>query len=92
MRKVLCIAAAVAALGVVAMPASAQVFIGADRGGAGVQLGPLGVGVGPRFSDDRYYDRRGYDANAYYTGECRIVRARVVRNGHVSYRTRRICN
>jgi hypothetical protein len=47
------------------------VFIGADSGGAGVQLGPVGVGVGPRFSDDRYY-RRGYDANAYYGSDCRL--------------------
>ena len=53
MRKLLFVAAAVAAL-VVAAPAGAQVFIGADQGGAGVQLGPLGVGVGPRFSDDGY--------------------------------------
>jgi hypothetical protein len=34
----------------VAVPASAQVFIGADSGGAGVQVGPVGAGVGPRFS------------------------------------------
>ena len=31
----------------VAAPASAQVFIGADSGGAGVQIGPVGAGVGP---------------------------------------------
>lgn len=92
MRKFLLVAAAVASLGMVAVPASAQVFIGADRGGAGVQLGPLGVGVGPRFSNDRYYDRRGYNSNAYYTGRCHMVRARVVRNGHVTYRSRRVCN
>jgi hypothetical protein len=65
MTKLLFVAVAAVALGIAA-PASAQVFIGADNGGAGVQLGPLGVGVGPRFSDDRYYHRRGYDANAYY--------------------------
>ena len=34
-----------AAVLVVAAPVSAQVFIGADSGGAGVQLGPLGVGL-----------------------------------------------
>jgi hypothetical protein len=91
MRKLVFAAAAVAALGVAA-PASAQVFIGADQSGAGVQLGPLGVGVGPRFSDDGYYHRRGYDANAYYDGnDCRMVRTRVVRHGHVRYRTRQIC-
>ena len=75
MRKFLVVAVAVAALGVAA-PASAQVFIGADHGGAGVQVGPLGVGVGPRFSDDGYRHRRGYDSNAYYAGECRMVRTR----------------
>jgi len=90
MSKLLFVAAAIAALGVAA-PASAQVFIGADRGGAGVQVGPLGVGVGPRFSDDGYYHRRGYEANAYYGDDCRLIRTRIVRHGHVTYRTRRIC-
>ena len=76
---------------VVAAPASAQVFIGADSGGAGVQLGPVGVGVGPRFSDDRYY-RGGYDANAYYSGDCRLIRSRVVTpSGRVVFRTRQVC-
>ncbi len=77
----------------VAAPASAQVFIGADAGGAGVQLGPVGVGVGPRFSDYGYYHRRGYDANAYYYNDCRRIRSRVVTpSGHVVYRMRRVCN
>ena len=75
---------------VIAAPATAQVFIGADSGGAGVQLGPVGVGVGPRFSDDRYY-RRGYDANAY-DGGCRLIRSRVVTpSGRVVFRTRQVC-
>src|SRR6185436_14146233 len=74
---------------VIAAPASAQVFIGADSGGAGVQLGPVGVGVGPRFSDDSYYHRRGYDANAYHGGDCRLIRSRVVTpSGRVVVRTR----
>ena len=77
---------------VVAVPANAQVFIGADSGGAGVQLGPIGAGVGPRFSDDGYYHRRGYDANAYYGGDCRLIRSRVVTpSGRVVFRTRQIC-
>ena len=76
-----------------AAPAGAQVFIGADSGGAGVQLGPVGVGVGPRFSDDGYYHRRGYDANAYYGGDCRLIRSRVVTpSGRVVVRTRRACD
>jgi hypothetical protein len=77
---------------IVAVPASAQVFIGADSGGAGVQLGPIGAGVGPRFSDDGYYHRRGYDANAYYGGDCRLIRSRVVTpSGRVVFRTRQVC-
>ena len=76
-----------------AAPAGAQVFIGADSGGAGVQLGPVGVGVGPRFSDDGYYHRRGYNANAYYGGDCRLIRSRVVTpSGRVVVRTRRACD
>ena len=74
------------------VPAGAQVFIGADSGGAGVQLGPVGVGVGPRFSDDGYYHRRGYDANAYYGSDCRLIRSRVVTpSGRVVFRTRQVC-
>ncbi|MEJ2379342.1 MAG: hypothetical protein P8Y71_29470 [Pseudolabrys sp.] len=76
----------------IAAPASAQVFLGTDSGGVGMQLGPVGVGVGPGFSDDRYYHRRGYDADARYEGDCRLIRSRVVtRSGHMRYRTRRVC-
>jgi hypothetical protein len=92
------VAVAAVTLGMAA-PASAQLFVGADNGGAGVQVGPLGVGVGPRFSDDRYYNRgydrydRGYRSNAYYANNCRMVRSRVMTpNGNVVYRARRICN
>lgn len=92
MSKLLFGLVAVVALGIAA-PASAQVFIGGDSGGAGVQVGPLGIGVGPRYSDDGYYNRKGYDANAYYAGDCRLVRSRVVTpSGHVVFRTRRICD
>ena len=92
MKKLLFVVAAAATLGL-AVPASAQVFLGADSYGAGLQLGPLGVGVGPRFSDGRYYSHhRGYRANAYYRSHCRPVRSRVARpNGRVVYRTRQVC-
>ena len=92
MKRLLFVVAAAATLGIAA-PASAQVFLGADSGGVGVQLGPLGVGVGPRFSDDRYYHRHDYyDANAYYGGDCRLVRSRYVTpRGRVVFRTRRVC-
>jgi alanine racemase len=46
MKKLLFAAAATAAL-TAAAPASAQVYVGADRGGAGVRVGPFGFGVGP---------------------------------------------
>jgi len=100
MTKLLFVAVAAVALGIAA-PASAQVFIGSDYGGTGVRVGPVGVGVGPRFSDDRYVGRRGYDgygyrrgyyANAGYGNDCRMVRTRIVtRNGNEVFRTRRIC-
>src|SRR5438309_584089 len=48
MRKLVFALAAGAAL-VAAVPASAQVYFGADPGGAGVQVGPFGAGVGPRY-------------------------------------------
>jgi hypothetical protein len=51
MRNLL-MAAATAALLVAAAPASAQVYMGADPGGAGVQVGPFGFGVGPRYGYD----------------------------------------
>ena len=52
MRKLLMAAvmAAVAAGTLVAtVPASAQIYLGADPDGAGVQIGPFGLGVGPRY-------------------------------------------
>ena len=48
MRNLL-LAVATGALLVAAVPASAQVYMGADPGGAGVQVGPFGFGVGPRY-------------------------------------------
>ena len=76
---------AAATLGLAA-PASAQLFVGADPGGVGVQVGPLGAGVGPRF--DRWHH---YGAYAY--GDCRTIRERVVTpSGRMIFRTRRICD
>jgi hypothetical protein len=74
-----------------ALPASAQFYAGADPGGVGVQLGPFGVGVGPRYGwHDRYYTNGYY---AYAPGECRVVRERTMTpHGHVIYKTRRICD
>ena len=74
------------------VPASAQFYMGAGPGGAGVQVGPLGFGVGPRYGY-RNYDRgyRNYDEDYAYGG-CPVVRERFVTpRGHVVYRTRRSC-
>ena len=74
MKKLLFAAVAAATLGVAA-PASAQLFVGADPGGVGVQVGPVGAGVGPRFWGHPYHRYYG----AYnYAGDCRVVRERVI--------------
>jgi len=81
-------AAAAAVVVTAAVPASAQVFIGADPYGAGVQVGPFGAGVGPRF-DGRYRD---WD-DSYAAGTCRVIRSKEVRpSGRVVYKTRRVCD
>ena len=56
MRKLLMAAAAAGTL-VATVPASAQIYLGADPDGAGVQVGPFGFGVGPRYGwrGDEYY-------------------------------------
>ncbi len=88
MKAMLMAAAAVVTL---AAPASAQVYFGADPGGVGVQGGPLGAGVGPRY-EDRYYRDHDWD-RSYNRGDCRVVRSRIVRpDGDVVYRTRRVCD
>jgi hypothetical protein len=84
MRRILFTTLAAAAV-FAAAPASAQVYFGADPGGAGVQVGPFGFGVGPR-----YYGYRDYDYD--YAYGCPLVRERVVTpRGNVIYRTRRAC-
>jgi hypothetical protein len=85
MRKLLSVAAVAVAL-CAAAPANAQVYVGADPGGVGVQVGPFGVGVGPNW---RY--RHGWH-DAYYS-DCRSVRERIVTpSGNVIYQSRRVCD
>ena len=85
MRKLLFATAATLALAA-AVPATAQVYGGVDRGGAGVEVGPLRFGVGPRY-DWRYRGRHDY---AY---DCRVVRERIVTpSGRVVYETHRTCD
>jgi hypothetical protein len=54
-RKIILATLAAAAV-LAAVPASAQIYLGAGPGGAGVQVGPLGFGIGPRYGY-RNYDR-----------------------------------
>jgi hypothetical protein len=85
MRKIILATLAAAAV-FAAVPASAQFYLGGGRGGAGVQVGPFGFGVGPR------YGYRNYDEDYAYGGGCQLVRERFVTpRGHVVYRTRRDC-
>ncbi len=87
MKKLLFAGVAAVSLGI-AIPANAQVFVGADPGGAGVRVGPFGVGVGPDYwGGPRYY--RDYA----YAPDCRLMRTRIVTpSGHIIWRTRRICD
>ena len=88
MKTLIFAAVAAATLGMAA-PASAQFFVGADPGGAGVQVGPIGAGVGPRFWGGPYH--RGYGAYAY-GGDCRLVRERIrTPSGRLILRTHRVC-
>jgi len=88
MRKLAFAAAAAAAL-VVAVPASAQVYLGADPGGAGVQVGPFGFGVGPRYG----YRDYGPEYYAYGSADCRVVRERIhTPSGQIVIRSRRVCD
>ncbi len=88
MRKLVFAAAAVVALAA-AVPASAQVYLGADPGGAGVQVGPFGFGVGPRYG----YRDYGPDYYAYGRADCRVVRERIeTPSGRMIVKTRRVCH
>jgi hypothetical protein len=89
MRKLLFIAAATAAIGIAA-PASAQIGAGVGPGGVGVQVGPLGAGVGPAYGP-RHHHYRSHRAYGY--ADCRTIRERIVRpSGRVIYRTQRVCD
>jgi len=91
MKKLLIAATAAAALFATAAPASAEFWAGADPGGVGVEVGPFGVGVGPRYGwrDRAYTD--GYYANR--GGDCRVIREHVTTpHGRVIVQTRRICD
>ena len=92
MKTLLLAAAAAATIGLTA-PAHAQFYVGADPGGVGVQVGPLGAGVGPGYWGHRQHRwDRGYGAYNY-AGDCRVVRERVMTpSGRTIIRTQRICD
>lgn len=88
MKKLFLTAAAAGLLIAAAVPASAQIYAGADPGGVGVQIGPFGAGVGPGYGwHDRYYGGR-----YAYGGDCRVIRERTMTpDGRVVFTTRRAC-
>jgi hypothetical protein len=88
MKKLIISAAAAGLLAAAAVPASAQFYAGADPNGVGVQVGPLGIGVGPG------YGWRGAYGDRYaYGGDCRVIRERTLTpDGRAIFTTRRICD
>jgi hypothetical protein len=90
--KALIFAAATAAALATAAPASAQVYLGAGPGGAGVEVGPFAAGVGPRYGwRDHYRGDRGWRGDYAYA-PCRVVRERVrTPSGRLIIRTHRDC-
>ena len=82
MKKLLIGAVTVTALAIASVPASAEFWAGADEGGVGVRVGPLGVGVGP-----------DYAYRSGYYGDCRVVRERTVTpSGRMIVTSHRICD
>jgi len=79
MKRLLFAAAMITAVAA-ANTASAQVYFGADPWGAGVRVGPLGVGVGPGYGwRDTWRD-------------CPLVREQIVTpSGRVIIRSHRAC-
>jgi hypothetical protein len=90
MKRLLLAAAAAITLIAAAVPASAQFYAGVGPGGAGVQIGPLGAGVGPAYGwHDPYWRGDRYA----YAGDCRVIRERTLApSGQVIYTTRRVCD
>lgn len=82
MRTMILAATAVVSL---AAPATAQVYF--DSGPRGFE-----VQVGRDFSYGERYSDRSWDS-AYGRGYCRVIKSRMVLpDGHVTYRSRRVCD
>ncbi len=81
MRNILLAAAAATTLAVAAVPASAQVYFGGDRGGVEFGFG----------HPDRGWHRGWHDYG--YARDCRLTRERFVTpSGRVIYQTHRDCD
>jgi len=72
MRNLLLAAAAISTV-IVATPAPAQVYFGADPYGAGAQVGPFRFGVGPRY-EHHYWRDRDYSYRRYHPRDRVIIR------------------
>jgi hypothetical protein len=83
MKRILLIVSALAIAGTATLTsASAQ--------GVGVQVGPLGAGVG--VYDGPYRHRYWHDDYAY-TGDCRVIRQRIeTPSGRIIFKSRRVCD
>ena len=69
--------------------AGAAALTTANAQGVGVQVGPLGAGVG-LYWDGGY--RHRYWNDYAYAGECRLIRERIVTpSGRVIIQSRRVC-
>jgi hypothetical protein len=92
MKTLLLATVAAATIGL-AVPANAQFYVGAEPGGVGVQVGPFGAGVGPRYWGHRHHRWDDSYAAYNYAGDCRTVRERVMTpSGRTIIRTQRICD
>src|SRR5262245_4274076 len=85
MKRILLAVSALAMAGAATLtPANAQ--------GVGVQIGPLGAGVGVGPYWDGGYRHRHWNDYAYAC-DCRVIRERIVTpNGDIIFRTRRLCD
>jgi hypothetical protein len=83
MRKILLATLAAAAV-FAAVPASAQIYLGAGRHGPGIVVSPFGLGVGPGYG-------YGYGYGDNYGYACPLVKQSYVYKGRVRYRWVRAC-
>ena len=85
MKRILAVMAAFAIVGAAALtPANAQ--------GVGVQVGPIGAGVGVGPYVNGPYHHRYHRHDYAYASDCRVIRQRTeTPSGRVIVRSRRVC-